>query len=49
MVRPAAEYPTKGWRKNTDRTTATQRLMGATGTYQPEMDARRKGITPSLN
>lgn len=49
MTRAAAEYPVKGWRKAVDRTTAQQRLMGATQDYQPHLDALRKGIRPHLN
>ena len=45
----APEYPTKGWRKASDRTTAQQRLMGASRGYDARADSIRKGIEPSLN
>lgn len=49
LARPAAEYPTKGWRKDPDRLTAQQRMMGASRGYDSYLDAARKGVSPNLN
>jgi len=49
LYRNTPNYPTKGYRKDTDKVTAQQRLMGAGRGYDAHASAARVGVIPNLN